>query len=204
MKKKLSYYLISFFSAGSLIATPTDDEAREALKRVVGELPVLDNESSSLGKFFFKIIEFILSLGLLGRFVVGGLIAWTLFLIIRAVLRRVSFKRHEKFKAEEEQKSPSYLKHFYSKAVKAASGGDFSRAVVCLHNATVEYLYNASHLKRGRDYTNREICRQIKKTPFHQGFYDIALAAEGVLFNHRTLNKEEFEAFHELYRGKFL
>ena len=206
---KRFYYFLSCLLAPSLFCQSREELVREKLEIVLSELEKSGPEPWELPRFFQGLLDFLARGSVLFRliFFLGavGLILFLLYGIAGYLLKNPSFRRKGSAPAlfEKEGDGECSPDSRAREARAAAEAGDYSLAVLLLHRGSVEFLFLKGFLKKGRDYTNREILSLAGDSGYGPPFARIASAAERVLFNGSEERRDDFLKLEDDYGRHF-
>lgn len=179
----------------------------------------------TLGSFFLKIIEplkpFLKAIGNFLVVVIGAFLSLPPVLIVFVCLvltaglvfliLLIIKKSHKKYSIKKEQQgilktakknvalSPSQA--IYLDALADSKKKNYQSAILTLHKGSVLYLREQKRLHNYRDYTNREIARELDKEK--NPFTILANKAEEILFGERRVTESDFIKMKEIYRENF-
>jgi HEPN domain-containing protein len=89
-------------------------------------------------------------------------------------------------------------------AISLAEQGEYNKAVVNLHKASILYLKIKKIIFFGEYQTNNEIKRELKeKNGFYEPFSTLALKAERITFRAESISKEQYLELYSVYKRSF-
>ncbi|MDC7126272.1 MAG: hypothetical protein PQJ46_11945 [Spirochaetales bacterium] len=205
--KKFCLFITNFFCP-ALVLYADEQFVQEKLDKVLKELDKQQSSNWEMPDFLTNFFQFLGELGLLYRILfylfVAALLAFIVYKIVSLFIKDSSFSFRKKTEESLDVQNSSIVHDsFLLKAQELSKSGDYSMALVQLHNGSCEYLFYKNLLQKGRDYTNREIFRKLDNSESLFPFKEIALEAELFEFNGHKIEQERYKELEKMYREAF-
>jgi len=203
------FFFILLMSACCIINLSADEQlVQEKLDLVLSELEEPGKFDWDMPDFILNFFRFLGEIGLLYRILfylfIISLVVYILYKTIFLFVKDSSLVR--KYKKERLSDTPHVndgQSNFLLRAGELCKSGNYSEALIQLHNGSCEYLFYNNLLRTGRDYTNREIFRILKGHESLKAFKEIALAAELTFFRGVEVEKERYSQLESLFKEAF-
>lgn len=133
---------------------------------------------------------------------------YLLFYSLRPYLRLESAHPgpDSKMMSKESKSTSNNVAKLFEQSLNQAGNGEYGRAIISLHKATVEYLTTKKITSStGKKYSNNDLKRILKKNSnLYQPFAIIARYAEIAGFSSIKLSQSEFDKTLETFKESFL
>lgn len=192
--------------------TPTSNEVKKELKSLLEKRSIKDVETYKkrlrtptllqIPPLIKKVIIYFILISLFVGLIIG------IYYIIKPaspILRKNKTIKKEDIEENEISRSnmPPF-KELYQKAIDLAENGNFNKAVILLHWATIEYLSEALIIQRNKEYTNNDLKRVVKKqNGLFDPFCSIAKYAEIAAFSNMHLSGKDFSVAQQKFEKTF-
>jgi hypothetical protein len=215
----LPFFLALFLLAAAPSAgfgQPDPARVKTELKKILEELdregkPQAETAADTNNDLFSALNAFFRDFGPALIVVLIAVFCLILFIVIRRMLP--SFRGVGKISGgtatpdspvDAGEKTTGNAQGLYREAVQAARGGDYGRAVLLLHRASVAALTDRSLIRGGDEYTNNEIRSILTRgNPCYPAFSAIASASERIAFRYDPVEPAEYERLLSAYDNQF-